>query len=94
MHIPFALLFLQGGGLYDRLHEACRPGVAATDAGCLTVAQLKQVEGSKVPQPRLLVLCCPAGIGLDSLVQSLVDGHPNTLCRVVSHTSRDPLVRR
>lgn len=87
-----SVTLLQGAGLFDRLQEACTRGVAAADEGCMTVAQLKEPEGSQTLQPRLLVVCCPAGVGLDPIMQALLEGYPNSLCRVVSHTSRVPLV--
>ena len=87
-----SVTLLQGAGLFDRLQEACTRGVAAADEGCMTVAQLKEPEGSQTLQPRLLVVCCPAGLGLDPIMQALLEGYPNSLCRVVSHTSRVPLV--
>lgn len=83
-------MLLQGAGLFDRLQEACTRGAAAAEEGCMTVAEL--IEGSPAPQPRLLVVCCPAGVGLEPIMQALLEGYPNSLCRVVSHTSRNPLV--
>lgn len=58
----------------------------------MTLAELKEPDGSLAAKPRLLVVCCPSGVGLDPVMQSLLEGYPNSLCRVVSHTSRVPLV--
>ena len=58
----------------------------------MTVAHLKRQDKDEVKQPSFLVLCSPSGLPVDSLMQQLAAQLPNSIARIVTHTSRMPMV--
>ena len=82
----------QGSGLYERLQESCKQDGPAAAGHAMTVAHLKVQDRDTLQRPQFLVLCCPSGLPVDQLVQQLVARHAGSLGRVVTHTSRKPMV--
>ena len=87
------LNYVQGSGLYDRLHESCKQADKLAAAGrTLTVAHMHSQERDKVLRPQFMVLCSPAGLEIEQVMQRLATQHADRLSRIVTHTSRTPRV--
>lgn len=93
-HFCYAAWVLQGSAMYDRLHEACGQGASGVARRSTTLAHLKGQERDKLRRPSLLVLCSPSGLPVEDVIQQLTAQHPSSTGRIVTHSSRIPLVRR
>ncbi len=86
------MLMVQGSGLYERLHETCKQEGSAGAGRAMTMAHLKLQDRDSLHRPSFLVLCSPPGLPVDQIMQQLAAQHADNIGRVVSHTSRTPMV--
>lgn len=92
---PYKLLLgwlVQGSVLYDRLRESCEQGVPGAAGPAMAIAHLTAQDRDKLRRPSFLVLCSPSGLPVEALMQQLTALHPSSVGRVVTHSSRTPLV--
>ena len=58
----------------------------------MTMAHLKGQARDKLRRPSFLVLCSPSGLPVESLMQQLTAQQSSSVGRIVTHSSRTPLV--
>ena len=90
----YAAWLLQGSALFDRLHETCEPGGSGMGRRAMTMAHLKDQARDQLKRPSFLVLCSPSGLPVKDVIQQLAAQHPGSTGRIVTHSSRMPLVSR
>lgn len=83
---------MQGSVLYDRLRESCEQGGPGVAGPAMATAHLTSQDRDKQRRPSFLVLCSPSGLPVEALMQQLTAQHPSSVGRVVTHSSRMPLV--
>jgi len=86
------ILLPQGSGLFERLHEACKQDDLPAAGRSTAVAHLKVQDRDSLQRPQFLVLCCVSGLPVDQVMQQLVAQHSDSLGRIVTCTTRKPMV--
>ena len=92
LQLCYAAWLLQGSALFDRLHESCEPGGSGVARRAMTMAHLKDQARDQLKRPSFLVLCSPSGLPVEDVIQQLAAQHPGSTGRIVTHSSRMPLV--